>query len=74
MVLIAMCVIQRYESLTYSVFVLLLQHTGFEVTFGNYQLDLTGRTHITKTMNQIIDNLIADANALESQMRAAVKK
>lgn len=47
--------------------------SGFEVAFGNYQLDLSGRTHIAKAVAEIVESLVAESSAVEQAVRKATK-
>lgn len=41
--------------------------SGLLVKFGNFELDLTGRTHLSKTLGSVLDQLIAESNSLEQE-------
>jgi F-type H+-transporting ATPase subunit delta len=42
--------------------------SGVLVKFGNFELDLTGRTHVNKTLGQLLDQLISESNAYEQEL------
>jgi F0F1-type ATP synthase delta subunit len=41
--------------------------SGLLVKFGNFELDLTGKTHLGKTLSSVVDALIAESNAKEQE-------
>jgi ATP synthase F1 delta subunit len=42
--------------------------SGVLVKFGNFELDLTGRTHLNKALSSMLDRLIAESNAYEQEL------